>query len=392
MNYFRSIARQPSGNDFSLRLSGSLPPSGDYFPTVGKEAMQKAPAVRRWSPPNYYRLLFAFAIITLLPIVSATGFRAAAQVDALPVPTGTPPAALIKRVMPVSSTGTTSATVSRSGSRATVAAGLLLYLGDVIETEDAKITVLFLDDPFSERDNEVIIDAGSRVRISSTYSWWGTVWAKVKGAFNSKTTYAQAGATGTEYEFTVINPTRNLQSVESAWLVVLEGSVEITKDPAQLKSQLFQPFFKPADPAPRFILAGFKSESGTQERYARTLDVPAGEITTVLPTYHLFNECKLPHQIEFRLSDTAKWLMLEGTRRVTLQGQQTLDVPLQLVIDAGQLIAGRYEAHVYAVCVDCASETRCPAQQLHFPLKSPAGLCIWNNRMGSHHDPGSALF
>lgn len=311
-------------------------------------------------------LLFALTIIAFLPLVSGDNFRVAAQVDALPVPPGTP-AAVIKRVTPLNSTGTSRATVSRSGSTATVENGLLLYFGDVIETDDAKITVMFLDEPVAERDNEVIIDANSRVRISSTYSWWGTVWAKVKGVFSSKTTYAQAGATGTEYEFTVINPTHDLESAESAWLVVLEGSVEITKDPAQLRSQLFPLIFPKNDPRPSFILASFTSPF-MQERYTRTLDVPAGEVTTVLPTYHLFNECRQPHQVEFRLSDNTKWLTLDGARLVTLQGQQTLDVPLQLLIDARQLSQGRHEAHVYAVCLDCVTEARCPAQQLDFGL------------------------
>src|SRR6267378_5101890 len=48
-------------------------------------------------------------------------------------------------------------TRARTGETVSVSAGLFLYQGDIIETFDAtEVTLLFLDAPVSERDNEVI--------------------------------------------------------------------------------------------------------------------------------------------------------------------------------------------------------------------------------------------
>jgi len=99
-------------------------------------------------------------------------------------------------------------------------AGTLLFKGDVIQTfGETRVTLLFFDAPFSERDNEVIVKENSKVGISSTTSWWGKVWVKVKNSFRSNSTYVRLAASGTEYEFTVD------EVGQSATVVVLEGKV-----------------------------------------------------------------------------------------------------------------------------------------------------------------------
>jgi beta-lactam-binding protein with PASTA domain/TolA-binding protein len=288
----------------------------------------------------------------------------------LPFPGGAPKA-VIKSVMPADPMVRSGATVSRAGLSATATPGFLLYVGDVIETQSVKVTVEFLDEPYAERQNEVIIDVNARVGISSTYSWWGTVWAKVKGAFESKTTYAQAGATGTEYEFTVFNPSFSLTDPVSATLVVIEGTVAVKKPPDEVTSENFerQPRRTIAEMrAPQFLLANFIPAFDPQDQYARTLDVPPGERTSFEVTYHLHNDCKQKHRIEFRPSDTTPWLQLQGSSGIDIQGGQNVPVTLTLLIDATRLSAGRHEARIYAVCVDCQREAKCPEQQLTYPL------------------------
>ena len=151
--------------------------------------------------PLVRRIVFTtIVLIAFLPATLNIAARVSAQTRSpLLFPNGAP-RAVINKVMPADPNVPSDASVLRAGVRATATPGFLLYEGDVIETQSVKVTVDFLDEPYAERDNEVIIDVNSRVGISSTYSWWGTVWAKVKDAFSSKTTYAQAGATGTEYD------------------------------------------------------------------------------------------------------------------------------------------------------------------------------------------------
>lgn len=315
-------------------------------------------------------LLLASMLMATLPAIVAMQFSVAAQTRSpLPFPPGAP-AALIKRMSPHSQPSS-QATVWRAGVSAPASTGFLLYRGDVIETAAVKVTVVFLDEPYAVKDNEVIIDANSRVGIASTYSWWGSVWAKVKGVFNSKTTYAQAGATGTEYQFTVINPSHSLTDPAGSTLVVLEGSVEVRKGPTQFSTANFKRLPESTENViryPQFVFASFTAGPSAQQRFSRTLDVPAGQITPFESTYHLHNECKQPHRLEFRTSDGTEWLRLEGAHTVSLAGGQSVAVPLRLSIDATRLPSGRFEAHVYAVCLDCTQEPRCPDQQLDYAL------------------------
>ncbi|HBB98247.1 MAG TPA: hypothetical protein DC054_22915 [Blastocatellia bacterium] len=312
----------------------------------------------------------------LLPVLLlATILLAAFEIDQaqtrspLPFPDGAPKA-VIKSVMPADPSVRSIATVSRAGLSAPVTPGFLLYVGDVIETQSVKVTVEFLDEPYAERQNEVIIDVNSRVGISSTYSWWGTVWAKVKDAFASKTTYAQAGATGTEYEFTVFNPSFSLTDPVSATLVVIEGTVEVSKERNEFTSENFErpPRRTVAETRlPQFLLASFIPAFDPQGGVVRTLDVPPGEIISFEPTYHLHNDCKQKRKIEFRTSDATPWMQLQGSLVVDIEAGQNLPVTLKLSIDATRLGIGRHEAHIYAVCVDCG-QGRCPAQQIDYTL------------------------
>jgi len=136
------------------------------------------------------RSLCALLCLSLLLRLPAPGVAAMPG----PAPPTPSPRALVKSIVvgsrDVNEAASGQAQLTRAGTMTTsaVTTGLALYTGDTIQTfADTRVTVLFLDPPVPERDNEVIINADSRVSISSTYSWWGSIWVKVKGAFDSRT-------------------------------------------------------------------------------------------------------------------------------------------------------------------------------------------------------------
>ena len=82
-------------------------------------------------------------------------------------------------------------------------AGMLLAGGDEVSTgPNAKVTILFLD-AAPEKDNEVLVDANTRVRIGSIFDWFGKVLIRSKGKFDTATQKVKLDVTGTEYELMV---------------------------------------------------------------------------------------------------------------------------------------------------------------------------------------------
>lgn len=304
-------------------------------------------------------LLNAALILLALPHVT----RAQA-----PAPT---PAALIKNIVvnnqERTEAGKDQAVVTRAGGGETVAAvaGLPLYRGDVVETfVNTKVTLLFLDAPVAERDNEVIVDAGARVGISSTESWWGRIWAKVKGAFDSRTDYVRLAAVGTEYEFNVF------KGEERATLVVLEGKVEFGKGTFTLAGQvtgLAPRSPGPEDRASSALFDAFVQNISWQEQFGRVLEVPAGRVTSLEFTYHISNECRQTHHFEFHTSENSEWLRLAAQNNAAVAPGAT-PINATLNVDATRLPPGQYKARVYATCVDCNLEPACTERQLEWPL------------------------
>src|ERR1041385_2860279 len=276
-----------------------------------------------------------------------------------PAPT---PAALIKNIVvnnrEQTEAGKDQAVVTRAGGGETVAAaaGLPLYRGDVIETfVNTKVTLLFLDAPVAERDNEVIVDAGARVGISSTDSWWGRIWAKVKGAFDSRTDYVRLAAVGTEYEFNVF------KGEERATLVVLEGNVKFRKGTFPLAGQVTELAPQSPDPEARAastLFDAFVQNISWQEQFGRVLEVPAGQVTSQEFTYRISNDCRQTHHFEVHTSDNSEWLQLAAQRNAAV-APGTTPINATLNVDATRLPPGQYKARVYATCVDCNREPAC---------------------------------
>jgi beta-lactam-binding protein with PASTA domain/tetratricopeptide (TPR) repeat protein len=282
---------------------------------------------------------------------------------------GPTPAALVKSIVidtqEVLEANTSQAVITRSnGETVPATAGLALFIGDRVETFDStNLTLLFLDAPVSERDNEVIVAPNARVGISSTDSWWGKIWVKVKDTFVSKTSYVRLGAKGTEYELEV------LKGQNRATLVVLEGVVTFEKGTFTLAEgsspldNLTSELRRVAQsPAPDF------AHYSRQVQEGRVLKVDAGKITTFGFVYRILNSCGQTHQFEFRIYEGTSWVKLSKPIKVGVLPGEGLPVDVAVQVDATQLRPDVYRTHVYAICADCYLEPRCAQAQLDWPL------------------------
>ncbi|MBA3355241.1 MAG: PASTA domain-containing protein [Pyrinomonadaceae bacterium] len=320
----------------------------------------------RMASRKVLRLSLRLILLLLVPSIQAESCPDAAQ-------TATP-AAVVKSIVvknqQQSEADRSQAVATRvsNGETVSVSAGLLLYRGDIIETfDETKVTLLFLDAPVAERDNEVIIDANAKVGVSSTNSWWGKIWVKVKGAFESKGTYVRLGPKGTEYEFNV------LRGEERSTVVVLEGVVPFEEGRFTLAglgrtdSQIAE-LIGSGTLSPSPLLTAFSHKVSGQVQTGRAVDVRAGQVTTVSGTYYILNDCKQSHYFEFRTSDRTPWLQLLVKKQPEIPAHTSLPVEASLQIDAKQLLPGQYRANVYAICLDCQSEPGCTQFQLDWPL------------------------
>jgi len=305
-------------------------------------------------------------LIGLLMFSSISGSGAQAQVTSM---SADKPAATIKSIAvgqkDLVEVTTTQATVTRAkgGEVLAASAGTLLFTGDLIQTfGETSVTVLFFDAPFSERDNEVIIKENSKVGISSTISWWGKIWVKVKGTFNSNSTYVRLAASGTEYEFTVP------EDGQDPSVVVLEGAVKYTEGQFPLtQAKLTDSMTALYGPSPFYLLRNFAHAWSPQVQTGMSIDVQAGQVLDFSGTYHVLNDCRQTHYFEFRTSNTP-WLRLVVQQKAAVPPRVSLPISAILRFDATSLLPGQYRANVYAICVDCNKEPRCTQSQLDWPL------------------------
>ncbi|MDQ5846905.1 MAG: hypothetical protein M3539_16590, partial [Acidobacteriota bacterium] len=103
-------------------------------------------------------------------------------------------------------------------------ANMPLYRDDEVTTgPTAQVAILFLDNP-QEKDNEVLLDVNTVVRIGSIFTRIGRVLIRVKGIFDTRTERVRLGVQGTEYELTVARDGTNT-------IKVLKGGVSVTSFP-----------------------------------------------------------------------------------------------------------------------------------------------------------------
>jgi beta-lactam-binding protein with PASTA domain/tetratricopeptide (TPR) repeat protein len=312
--------------------------------------------------PRSLRIVLCLSLLLRLPAQGAQTTRRLAP----PAPPS--PRALVKSIVVGGRdvNEADSAQLTRAGATAAsaVTTGLALYTGDTIQTlAGTRVTVLFLDPPVTERDNEVIINSDSRVSISSTYSWWGTIWVKVKGAFDSRTRYVQLSASGTEYEFRVE------KGVDRSDVVVLEGGVEVSKDSYATRASAARDWPEWESPAWSDALLTLASYApAAQEQYGRALTVRAGEVENYDYTFHIENRCARAHHFNLHKSEGADWLNVKAADNINISPHRDEPVRATVTIDATRLQAGAYRGRIYSECVDCGSEPRCSLAQLEWPI------------------------
>lgn len=313
-------------------------------------------------------LLFnlALALAALVMVAPAQRSQTPAQ--------GVAPAALIKNIVvnnqKLTEADRSQAVVTRTATGETLpaSAGLLMYKGDVVETfANTKVTLLFLDAPVAERDNEVIVDSNARVGVSSNDSWWGRTWAKVKGIFYSRTDYVQLGSRGTEYEFNVFKNERR------STVVMLEGEVDVRKGRFSLAGSKERSGIVPEVSSPEALLqfplfAVLAHRFFPQAQYGLALDVQSGQVSDVKINFNILNSCRQNHQFEFHKSDGADWLQMVIEQNVVVAPRERKATTASIRLDATRLAAGQYRASVYAVCKDCDREPRCSQAQLEWPI------------------------
>jgi beta-lactam-binding protein with PASTA domain/tetratricopeptide (TPR) repeat protein len=331
----------------------------------------------RFGPRVFLAIITAVLLAGTVSSRKATTFAQGA--GSLPIPRGTP-AALVKSLVvenrEVSETNElkTQATITRGAQNSRITLPLFLYEGDLIETfADTKVTVLFLDDPVPGRDNEVIIYPNSKVGICSSDSWWGRAWAKVKDAFTSETRYARLSAPGTEYEVNVI------KDQPRAILTVIEGTVKVEEGKGTLTNCSASPSPTPTPETEamttwshQFLLTNFLLPT-TQTQFGRELEVTAGQVLSQPFTYNVYSECHQPHRYEFRTSDGTPWFSLVGDKNFVAAPKDTAHEERTVQIDATRLAPGSYQAHVYAICLDCRNERGCSQAQLEWPYRITVG-------------------
>jgi beta-lactam-binding protein with PASTA domain len=322
------------------------------------------------------RIIFTIAAVLFGNVAARTGV-VFGQVS-LPVPQATP-AALIESIVIQNREVTETdelrpqATVTRGSETVRIVLPFFLYKGDAIETSaDTKVTVLFLGDKVPERRNKIIIYPEAKVSIGSSDSWWGRVWAKVKGGFSSRTRYARLAAPGTEYELNVI------KDEDRAILTVIEGTVEVFEGEEDIGAAYPYPKQNSAlatvtMAAPRFVQASYLTPAA-QAQFGRVVQVPAGQTTSLTITYNVKSECLQAHRFEFQTSDGTDWFSLIGEKNFQIQGPRgTASETRQILIDATRLPPGTYDAHVYAVCIDCENEAGCRRAQLDWVYRITVG-------------------
>jgi beta-lactam-binding protein with PASTA domain/tetratricopeptide (TPR) repeat protein len=149
--------------------------------------------------------------------------------------------------------------------------GMQLILGDEVTTgPDAKVTLLFLDGA-PERDNEVLLESNSRIRIGSVYDLSGKILVRQKGQLQTLTQKMRLDATDTaEYEVLV-------QSDGTNRLRVIDGSVNTA-------TGNFARSTHPADPDPFTEVAAYNNavEFAHASAGQRLLDVQIGQPGTTL--------------------------------------------------------------------------------------------------------------
>nr|MBA3247331.1 hypothetical protein [Pyrinomonadaceae bacterium] len=317
-----------------------------------KQLDEKRPATRA--------LWLAASPLVLLLVVQIFFSPRGAQSSIVPPPANGEPRALIKSIVVggVDRLEASAAEVSviRAATSATEAAraGTLLYAQDEVKTGgNAQAILLFLDDPVV-RDNEVLLDANTRVQISSVFARAGKILAKVKGFFKTKTTKIQLGVVGTEYEL-IVSPDG------SATMTVIDGEVEVMKGNFSPLETGREPIDRwEGDRETNFVRAVFPTATPTATPpLYEEFTVNAGQVKLIEGQYTLKNRCQQRHLFQIQSPPNLPWLQLPGGDRLEISAGQERTINFAIRIDATNVPIGVYRGEIKAPCLDCDREPGC---------------------------------
>ncbi len=163
-------------------------------------------------------LLVAAFLVVQQPLVTKNAQAASAQ------PVVETPIAVIKTIVirggKVNKAVASQVSVARAGATLGGQPGMMLYAGDTVATgKDAQLAILFLDEA-TERDNEILLDAMTKVQLGTLFLESGRILVRVRDKFQVRTSKAQWTVSGTEYELAV-------QADGANSLRVLKGAVQV---------------------------------------------------------------------------------------------------------------------------------------------------------------------
>ena len=309
--------------------------------------------------------------LSLVFLFAAQFFHASVEAEAFARPTAlqqsSEPIALVKTIRVGGAQKTDAAPsevkVTRvSGGTEPGQADMRLYTGDEVTTgPNAQLTVLFLD-KVPEKDNEVLVDANTRVRIGSIFTWVGRILVRCKGAFVTQTEKVKLGVQGTEYELIVQQDGTNR-------ITVLEGLVSVEKEGlASLEDRTTNAWagVPETNLFPSFTRASFVPEA-TQQRKLELVAI-AGQITTIKNTFTFTNRCAKAHQYEINGPRDLPWFQILGADRFEIGPGQSRSIVFVIQIDAQNLAVRTYEGDVVARCLDCNQDQSCDQAGLLLPV------------------------
>lgn len=307
-------------------------------------------------------LVFLFAAQFFRPSVGAKAF---ARPTALQQ--SSEPIALVKRIL---ASGAQKVDAALSEVKVTRASGgdepgqvdMRLYTGDEVTTgPTAQLTILFLDN-VPEKDNEVLVDANTRVRIGSIFTWVGRILVRCKGAFATRTEKVKLGVQGTEYELIVQRDGTNK-------ITVLEGVVSVEKEGlASLEDRTTNAWagLPEANLLPSFTRASFIPTEPPQRKLE--LVAISGQVTTIQNTFTFTNRCAKGHQYEINGPRNLAWFQILGADRFEIGAGQSRSIVFAIQMDAQNLAVRNYEGDIVARCLDCSQDQSCELAGLLLPI------------------------
>ena len=307
-------------------------------------------------------LIFLFAAQFFQPSVGA-------EVSARPaaLQQSSEPIALVKSIL-VSGTQKIDAALSEvkvtraSGGDEPGKSDMRLYTGDEVTTSpNAQLTILFLD-RVPEKDNEVLVDVNTRVRIGSIFTWVGRILVRCRGAFATRTEKVKLGVQGTEYELIVQGDGTNR-------ITVLEGQVSVEKErlaSLEDKTTTAGVGLLEANLLPSFTRASFIPTEPPQKKLE--LVAIAGQTTTIQNTFTFPNRCAKGHQYEINGPRSLPWFQILGADRFEIGAGQSRSIVFAIQMDAQNLAVRNYEGDIVARCLDCSQDPSCDLAGLLLPV------------------------